>query len=279
MKDRKEQLENSKLSPQPLWIHLLEKVGAPAQEQLSTLQDVLGLFLRALRDLLKPASWRWNEILQSVAQISFGSLPIIAVSTAFSGMIVTNEIAWHLDAALHSTSMVPGVTGQFILRELGVAIPAMLLVSKVGAATTAEVSTMKITDQIDALKLLGIDPFTYLVMPRFIAAILVGPCLTLIAVCITLFFAMEIASFRFNLSTSEYINSLRHFVGMKDLYCAFVKGTVYSAMIPLISCAYGFRCKGGAEGVGTSTTRSVVAATVGIILFDFILTYLFSHIF
>ena len=80
-------------------------------------------------------------------------------------MVVTNEIAYHMDLALHTVSMIPGFTGQFILRELGIAIPALLLVAKVGAAITAEVGSMKVTEQIDALKLLGIDPISYLVFP------------------------------------------------------------------------------------------------------------------
>ena len=108
------------------------------------------------------------------------------ISTAFAGLVVTNEIAWHMDRALHTVAMIPGFTGQFILRELGIAIPALLLVAKVGASITAEVGSMKVTEQIDALKLLGIDPINYLVFPRFIASIFSGACLVLIAAGVTL---------------------------------------------------------------------------------------------
>jgi phospholipid/cholesterol/gamma-HCH transport system permease protein len=246
-------------------------------EQIDTTLDIFSLFGQTLRRLFV-WPWRWAEITQSIISIGIGSIPLIVISTSFAGMVVTNEIAYHMDLALHTTTMMPGFTGQFILRELGITIPALLLVAKVGAAITAEVGTMKVTEQIDALKLLGIDPVSYLVFPRFIASIISAACLTLIASSATLGCAILIAVFRYGFSALEYINALRHFVGGKDLVCALIKGMVCGAVIPVISCTYGFRCKGGAEGVGTATTNSVVTSTIAIILLDFVLTYIFTLI-
>lgn len=246
-----------------------------SDSEINVFWTAMRLFSEIFRRLFRP-NWRWEEIFKSVVQIGIGSLPIIVVSTAFAGMVVTEEIAWHLEHALHSVEMVPGATGQFILRELGIAVPALLLVAKVGAATTAEVGTMQVTEQIDALKLLGIDPISFLVFPRFIAAIISGLCLTLIAAAVTLTCAIAIAILRLHFTILEYLNALRHFVDAKDLLFAMIKGMVFGGVIPIISCTYGFRCKGGAEGVGTATTNAVVAATVTVILFDFLLTYFFS---
>lgn len=239
---------------------------------------ILALFGQTLRRAFE-RPWRRQEILQSIVQIGIGSIPIIAISTAFAGMVVTTEIAYHMDLALHTVNMIPGFTGQFILRELGIAIPSLLLVAKVGAAITAEVGTMKVTEQIEALQLLGIDPVSYLVFPRFVASIIASACLTLTASAVTLACAILVAVHRYNFFALEYVNALRHFVGGKDLACAIVKGSIYGAVIPVISCAYGFRCKGGAEGVGTATTNSVVASTIAVIVLDFVLTYLFTFIF
>jgi phospholipid/cholesterol/gamma-HCH transport system permease protein len=172
--------------------------------------------------------------------------------------------------------MIPGFTGQFILRELGIAVPALLLVAKAGAGITAEVGSMKVTEQIDALKLLRIDPISYLVVPRFVAFVFSSVCLTLIAAGITLACAIAIAVASYGFSVDEYLNALRHFVQFKDLYCAITKGAVFGAVIPIISCAHGFRCRGGAEGVGSATTNSVVASTLAVITLDFALTYLFT---
>lgn len=245
--------------------------------QIRALTFMPTLLLQTLTRLLTQR-WRKEEILRHIVSMSFGSLPIISISTAFAGILVSGEIAWHMNHALANTSMVPGITGQFILRELGIAIPALLLVSKVGASTTAEVGTMKITEQIDALRLLGIDPIGYLVAPRLIASILTTLSLTLIAVVITSVCAMIVAVAQYGFGVLEYLNHVRHFVSHTDLMCAVVKSATFGAVIPIVSCSYGFETGGGAEGVGDSTTQSVVTSTILVILFDFILTFFFSLI-
>ena len=233
---------------------------------------ILQLFVQTLSRAFQ-FPWRGREIAHHIVQMGIGSLPIITLATAFAGLVVTTEIAWHMNEALHTIAMIPGFTGQFIFRELGVAVPAALLVAKVGASTTAEVGTMKVTEQIDALKLLGIDPISYLVFPRFIASIISIACLTLISIGVTLACAIAIAVLKYNFSVLEYLNALRPFIGIKDVFGAILKGVVFGAIIPIVSCSYGLECKGGAEGVGTATTDSVVTATVLVITFDFILTF------
>ena len=144
-----------------------------------------------------------------------GALPIIIDLDRVAGLVDTNEIAWHMDLALHTVTMIPGFTGQFILRELGIVVPALLLVSKVGASITAEVGTMKVTEQIDALKLLGIDPVNYLVFPGFIASMLSSACLMLIASAVTLtcavFIAVTLLCFQ-SQSSSSSLSSFLAFV-------------------------------------------------------------------
>lgn len=245
---------------------------------LGILNRILTLLAKTVTSFLS-RPLRWPEISHAIVHIGIGSLPIIVISTTFAGLVITNEIAWHMDIALHTMTMIPGFTGQFILREIGIAIPALLIVSKVGASITAEISTMKVTEQIDALKLLGIDPIEYLVVPRFAASILSAACLTLIAIAVTLFCAITVAVLRYNFSVPEYLNALRHFVGIKDVGLALAKGTIFGAVIPIISCSFGFECEGGAQGVGNATTNSVVTSTIAVILLDFILTYLFTFAF
>ena len=266
------------VTPRPTWHHFLHSLGGPLHGVASTWWGIFILFGQTISRLLRPSCWRGEEIFQAIVSFGVGSLPIVVISTAFAGIVITNEIAWHMDTALHTVAMIPGFTGQFILRELGIAIPALLLVSKVGAATTAEIGSMKVTEQIDALKLLGIDPITYLVLPRFIAFMISSACLTLISIAVTLICAVGMAVLRYNFSVLEYLNALRHFIGMSDVFSALIKGTVFGAIIPVIACGYGLQCKGGAEGVGMATTNSVVSATVAVIILDFMLTYLFTSV-
>jgi phospholipid/cholesterol/gamma-HCH transport system permease protein len=103
-------------------------------------------------------------------------------------------------------------------------------------------------------------------------------CLTLIAIIITLCFAMSVAVMRYNFGILEYINMLRKFIGFTDLICVFAKSVIFGSVIPVISCVYGLRCEGGAQGVGTATTQAVVTSTITVIVLDFILTYLFSFV-
>lgn len=247
------------------------------RENWEALKEIALLYRRALRELFR-WPWRFREIGQAIVQIGVGSLPIVMISTAFAGMVVSSEIAWHMDQALQTISMVPGFTGQFIIRELGIAIPALLIVAKVGASITAEIGSMKITEQIDALRLLQIDPIQYLVFPRFIGSIVSLACMTLIAIAVTLLFALLLAVTTFHFGVLEYINTLRHFIGVKDLVLAVIKGMVFGSVIPIIGCTYGFRCRGGAEGVGEATTQAVVTATIIVIILDFLMTYLFTWI-
>jgi phospholipid/cholesterol/gamma-HCH transport system permease protein len=230
------------------------------------------------RLILLPKHWtrRKDEIFDAIVKIAVESLPIILISTGFSGLVVSAEMAWHMDKALSSTSMIPGFTGQFILRELGIAVPILLLVSKVGASITAEVATMKVTEQVDALKLLGIEALDYLVFPQFVASIFSCACLTILSVGITLACAILVAVVRFHFTTMEYLMILKQFISFQDLVCALTKGVVFGSVIPIISCSYGLRCGSGAEAVGTVTTQSVVTSTVVIIFLDFILTYVFT---
>lgn len=251
------------------------------QETLpEALEDTRAIFMLLVQvwiQLLR-GKFRKDEVLKYAAEIGVQSLPILALCTVFSGIVVTDEMAWHMDKALHSLSMMPGFSGQFVFREIGVVIPALLIVSKVGAAMTAEIGTMKTTEQIDALRLLQIDPVDYLVCPRWIASVLSMSALVIICSGITLIGAMGVAAIKHSFSVLEYLNGVRTFLTQKDLLCMVVKSLAFGATIPIISCAYGFRCKEGAEGVGLATTRSVVTGTLAVIGIDFVLTYVFTQL-
>jgi phospholipid/cholesterol/gamma-HCH transport system permease protein len=247
----------------------------PLQNHLRTLLLALGL----LRKLFAQASrgpHRKTEIGHAVESIGIGSLPIISIATGFTGLVMTSEIAWHMDFALSNVSMIPGFTGQFVLRELGIAVPALLLVSKVGASMTAELASMKITEQLDAFKLLKIDVVSYHIFPRWVACILSTVCLTLISITITLLIAMITAVTKYHFNSQEYLNTLGQFINSMDLICAVTKAAVFGMLIPPIASAYGLRCEGGAQGVGQATTDAVVTATLAVITVDFILTAIFS---
>lgn len=223
--------------------------------------------------------FRWREMIQQINFVANGSLLIIVFCVSFAAMVTILEASFHMKLVIQNDSMVPGFAALLILRELGAVVTALLLTSRVGAGITAEVGLMKVTEQIDALKMLGIDPIRYLVVPRLVACTVGMIFLSIIANMVCLFCAMIVTEIQLGYSPAMFLSAMRIFVQFHDLLLAAVKGAAFGFVIPLIACHFGFMCQPGAEGVGRATTMSVVAASVTIIVLDFILSYTFSYLF
>jgi len=222
--------------------------------------------------------FRFRDMIHQLYFVGVESLVIIVFCVAFAAVVTIIEASFHMKLVIHNDAMVPGFASLLILRELGSVTMALLLTSRVGAGLTAEVGTMQITEQIDALKMLGIDPVKFLVVPRFVACVIGAALLAIIANLVCLYCAMAISTVKLGYTIGAFLSAMRVFVRFQDLVLATIKGAVFGAVIPLIACYYGFKCRAGAEGVGLATTNSVVASSVTIIILDFILGYLFSNL-
>jgi phospholipid/cholesterol/gamma-HCH transport system permease protein len=150
---------------------------------------------------------------------------------------------------------------------------ALLITSRVGAGFAAEIGTMQVTEQIEALRMLGLEPIRFLIAPRFIACILAGAVLAVVANLSCLYVAMLVSTWKLGYTFGGFISAMRAFVHFRDLMFAMLKGAVFGAVIPIFSGFCGFRCRAGAEGVGLATTGSVVSTSVAIIILDFTLTF------
>lgn len=221
--------------------------------------------------------YRWKDILIQLEFVSWQSLPVILFCLCFAAIVTIMESSFHMKLVVQNDALVPGFAALLILRELGAVVSALLLTSRVGAGLAAEVGSMQITEQVDALRMLGIDPIRFLVVPRLIACTVGGLILSIIANLCCLYAAMTVSEVKLGYSSGAFITGMRAFVDFQDLVFASIKGATFGAVIPLISCFFGFRCQSGAEGVGLATTNSVVASSVAIIVLDFVLTYVFSH--
>lgn len=221
--------------------------------------------------------FRRKEFVQQLYFVANKSLVIILFCVCFAAVVTILESSFHMKLVIQNDSMVPGFGALLILRELGAVITALLLASRVGAGYASEVGSMKITEQIDALKMLGIDPVNYLVVPRFLACIVGGVILTVAANMMCLLAAMVVSELYLGYTASMFVTSMHRFVDMQDLFFAMIRGACFGAVIPLVACYFGFRCEQGAEGVGRATTNTVVVASVAIIAIDFFLNYIFSH--
>lgn len=239
---------------------------------------MIALLAETLFGLFSPP-FRHRELFQQLYFVANRSLLIIVFCVSFASVVTILESSFHMKMVIQNDSLVPGFAVLLILRELGAVVTALLLTSKVGAGYASEVGTMQITEQVDALRMLGIDPINFLVIPRFIACILGGLILTIVANMACIFSAMLVSESYLAYSPAMFLSSMHRFVQFKDLVFAMIKGACFGGVIPLVACYFGFRCQQGAEGVGRATTNTVVVASIAIIVIDFILSYTFSHLY
>ncbi|MBT4760501.1 MAG: ABC transporter permease [Bdellovibrionaceae bacterium] len=239
-------------------------------------RDFVVLTLRTLVYTFTPP-FRVSDIFKQLYFVINESAPIVIFCVCSAAAVTIIESSFHMKIIIQNDALVPGFAALLILRELGAVVSALLVTSRVGAGIAAEVGTMQITEQIDALKMLGINPIRFLVVPRLIASVIGGVVLSILANLVCLYVAMLVSQYKLGHSAGSFIVAMRAFVSMQDLYFAAIKGACFGFVIPLVSCYFGFRCKAGAEGVGLATTNSVVTISISIITIDFILSWIFSY--
>jgi len=218
-------------------------------------------------------------VFEQMDRIGVGSVGLVVVISLFTGAVAA------VQAAYQFSSVVPmRYLGSVILRsviiELGPVLTALVVGGRVGAAIAAELGSMKVTEQIDALRAMGINPVRFLIIPRVIAATVMLPVMTVFADAIAVFGGFVVSVVTIGVGPSTYINSLKDFFYLKDLASGLLKAVCFGNIIGTMGCFYGFRTEGGAEGVGTATTRAVVASCVLVLIVDYLLaSVLFRIIF
>ncbi len=241
-------------------------------------KNFASLLVHSFKELITPPL-RISEGIKQFHFIAHESLFVIIICVCFAAMVTILESSFHMKLVIGNDSLVPGFAALLILRELGAVITGLLLASRVGAGIAAEIATMKITEQIDALQMLGVRPVNYIVVPRLIASVFAGAIVTILANLVCLLTAQVIADIYLGFSFEMFMTAVKRFADFNDLFLSAIKGASFGFVIPLVSSYYGFRCKGGAEDVGQTTTKSVVASSIAIIFIDFILTSLFSQLY
>jgi phospholipid/cholesterol/gamma-HCH transport system permease protein len=162
-----------------------------------------------------------------------------------------------------------------ITRELGPVLAGLMVAGRIGAAFAAEIGTMRVTEQIDALVTLSTNPFKYLVFPRLLAGLIMLPCLVFIADIIGVFGGYIVSIQKLGFSPVPYINSTFDFLEVRDVVSGLVKASVFGFIISLMGCYHGYHSRGGAQGVGASTTNAVVSSSILILLFNYLITEMF----
>ncbi len=221
--------------------------------------------------------FEWIELRYQCEQIGVSSMPIAAITLLFVGFV----FAFQFGITLRTMGAVPyigNVTSITILRELGPVFTALVVGGRVGAGMAAELGSMRVAEQIDAMRALGANPYKKLLVPRILAATFMLPIVSLLASIIGIFGAMLVAWLEFNLSPVAFYKSAIRTIDFGDFWSGFFKPFFFGFGIALIGCYHGFNCEFGTAGVGKTTTRAVVNVSLMIVLVDFLLTRIFAVI-
>ena len=235
---------------------------------------VIALLFKDAVQVLFSSRLRWRATLDQMEKVGAMSLPLVSLTALFTGMVLALQSAYQLKlfAAQQFTSDLVALS---MTRELGPVLTAMVVAGRVGASIAAELGTMKVTEQIDALKSLATDPVRYLVVPRFIAAFFMLFFLTVYADCIGMLGGYTIAIFKLGISSHQYLKRSFDVLQTRDVMTGLIKAFFFGGIISIVGCHFGFRAQGGAEGVGRATTLAVVAALIMIIASDALFTAIF----
>lgn len=248
------------------------RVGAATLSISEQVGGLAVLLLRILARLVPPRIDRY-ELVKNLHKMGVRSVGIVSVTAVFTGAIMVIQAA-PLVTRFNAKEIVGWGAGFATLREVGPLLIALMFSGRVGANNTAELGTMVVTDQIDALRALAIDPLRYLILPRVIAMIVMLFVLTIVGDCVAIGGAIVAAKALLDVDPRSFVRSLLTLLDEWDLITGLIKSVVFGAMIALTSCYYGLSVKGGAPGVGRAVNAAVVAAASGIFILDYFFSFL-----
>jgi len=234
----------------------------------------LALFtLTALAQCLKPPFYP-RLFLRQVIDIGYYSLPVVGLTALFTGMVLALQTQAGF-SRFGAGGFGADVVLLSVVRELGPVLAGLMVAGRIGASMAAEIGTMRVTEQIDALSTLSTNPYKYLVAPRLVAGLLMLPCLVIVADIIGVFGGFLISVYRLGENPSAYIASTWQALQAEDVVLSLLKAAAFGFVVALMGCYHGYNSRGGAQGVGAATTNAVVSASILILLFDFMITGLY----
>lgn len=253
-------------------MRFLEAIG----RAVLRLFEELGRFFQMLG---RTAAWTIRppydvpEHFRQMVRVGFDSIPVVFLTTLFTGMVMALQ-TFNGFARFHAESLVGSVVALSLTRELAPVLTALMVTGRVGSAMAAELGTMRVTEQIDALTALGTEPVQYLVVPRVTASVLMMPLLVILGDAVGMYGGYLVAVQLLGANPVTYIENSFQFLEVSDVTSGIVKAAVFGLIFSVVACVRGYYTEGGAEGVGRSTTRAVVAGSLAVLFADFFLTKL-----
>ncbi|NKB46023.1 MAG: MlaE family lipid ABC transporter permease subunit, partial [Alphaproteobacteria bacterium] len=214
---------------------------------------------------------------RQMIDIGYYSLPVVGLTAIFSGMVLALQ-SYTGFARFNAESAIANVVVLSLTRELGPVLAGLMVAGRIGASMAAEIGTMRVTEQIDALTTLSTNPYKYLIAPRLIAGLLMLPLLVLVADIIGVFGGYIVGVYKLGFNPNVYLANTIDFLEPLDVISGLVKAAVFGFIIALMGCYNGFNSKGGAQGVGSATTNAVVSSSILILVFNYMITELFFSV-
>lgn len=256
------------------FLGLAERVGRRIIGGFESAGGIAIMFWRAFYNIFLPP-FEIKRSFQQMVRVGVESVPVVLLTAIFTGMVLTLQTTYQI-AKFGAETYIGGVVGLSMTRELVPVLTGLMVAGRVGASIAAELGTMSVTEQIDALKTLATNPIRYLVTPRLVACLIMLPVLTAVADTVGIAGSYLVAVFHLGIPGGAYMKTLSMIVESFDVLTGLAKTIIFGGIIASVSCYYGFHTRGGAEGVGRSTTTSVVSSCITILLADVLLTALFT---
>ena len=253
---------------------IFEIMGKKFQGFITELGEITILVWQVVVLTVK-APFERRNIFSQLDKVGVQSLSVVAIVGAFTGMVLVVQTYYQLHK-LSAETVAGAIVGLSITRELGPVLTGLMLAGRVGAAFTAEIGTMKVTEQVDALHTLATNPIKYLVVPRFVACILLVPVLTVFADFIGILGGYIVGVDVLGINSSFYLTNMKRYLELIDIMGGLAKSCVFGMIIAIIGCYKGLSTKGGAEGVGKATTSAVVTSYILIIVADFFISVVYN---
>lgn len=247
-----------------------ESIGRFFLSFLERIGKVVFFIYESLLYGLKPPYYG-RQILQQFLQIGFFSLPVVGMTAIFSGMVLALQ-SYTGFSRFSAESAIATVVVLSITRELGPVLAGLMVAGRVGSSMAAELATMRVTEQIDALSTLSTNPFKILVFPRVLAGIIMLPLLVLVADVIGVFGGYLVGVYKLGFNPANYINQTIQYLEFQDVISGLIKAAVFGFIIAIMGCFHGYYSDRGAEGVGRATIKSVVSSSILILFFNYTLT-------
>ncbi|MEI8393251.1 MAG: ABC transporter permease [Rhodospirillaceae bacterium] len=229
--------------------------------------------VRSVSHCVRPPIY-FHLIGRQMIDIGYYSLPVVGLTALFTGMVLALQ-SYTGFARFQAEGAVATVVILSITRELGPVLAGLMVAGRIGASMAAEIGTMRVTEQIDALSTLATDPFKYLVAPRLIAGLTMLPLLVIVADIIGVFGGFLVSVYKLGFNPAVYLSKTWEYLKVIDVVSGLVKAGVFGFVIALMGCYHGYRSRGGAEGVGAATTNAVVSSSIMILICNYLITGMF----